>query len=700
MKLNKSQILNAKRKMLNANVLTKREHIPHLTNEISGITLIALVITVIVLLILAGVAISLGVSGDGLFAKTNNTVTKWNAKVGEEQNEINNVLKSLDKQIYGYDPVEGDPTDWIVDEDKLVKYIGNKTDLVVIPNMLNGVFMNTIMGGVFSGRTDIQAIEISNGIKTIGNGAFAGQNNLKGSLIIPDSVTTIEAGAFYNCSGFNGTLNLGNGVKTIGGSAFYGCSGFTGDLTIPESVTEIVNTAFSGCSGFNGNLTINANIDELNANNIFGGSKNFAGNLVIGGGVKKIANDSFKYWSNFKGTLTIEEGVTTIGNNAFDNCYGLTGGLTIPKSVKTVGENAFNYCTGLTGNVIIEGNTETIAAYAFRSLQGLTGKIETVEKVGTIHQTAFSDTKKISELKLNASDIKIDESIFDSAPNLEYVQLQGDTISIGNRAFSGGKSLKNVEINASNILNGGVSAFDSCSELETVNIYGGDMTFKGQEFYYCQKLKSFYIEGKKIDMSNATNGVFRVCQSLETGTIKGDEVLLGFNTVSSNYYIKNLTITGKTISLKHDSFYQNGYNPSYTSFGGGLMNAITFNGKVSINENGPMVGVYSNKLVFNGDVEVFQYLSSNMIKEIEFNGSIGEIVASDNGYFDNGLEKIKLPTNISEIPTKFFYQCNNLREVTYTGTKSQWNEMNKNTGNDYLSQATIHCSDGDILPNT
>ncbi len=72
------------------------------TNELSrrskanwGITLIALVITVIVLLILAGVAVSMTLDQDGLFRRTNNSVEKWNAKVAEDENTVQNALDIL-----------------------------------------------------------------------------------------------------------------------------------------------------------------------------------------------------------------------------------------------------------------------------------------------------------------------------------------------------------------------------------------------------------------------------------------------------------------------------------------------------------------------------------------------------------------------------------------------------------------------------
>lgn len=60
-----------------------------------GITLVALVITIIVLLILAGVAITLAVNQGDLFNHANNAVTEWNNKVNQEGEVINNALNYL-----------------------------------------------------------------------------------------------------------------------------------------------------------------------------------------------------------------------------------------------------------------------------------------------------------------------------------------------------------------------------------------------------------------------------------------------------------------------------------------------------------------------------------------------------------------------------------------------------------------------------
>ena len=64
-----------------------------------GITLIALIITVIVLLILAGTAISIAVNGESLFGKANDAKTSWNSKVSQEETTINQNLALLDQLL-------------------------------------------------------------------------------------------------------------------------------------------------------------------------------------------------------------------------------------------------------------------------------------------------------------------------------------------------------------------------------------------------------------------------------------------------------------------------------------------------------------------------------------------------------------------------------------------------------------------------
>ena len=67
----------------------------------AGITLVALVITVVVMLILAGVAISAVVDGDGLFSKTRQAAETYENATREEGEKIQSLINEIDKYLGG-----------------------------------------------------------------------------------------------------------------------------------------------------------------------------------------------------------------------------------------------------------------------------------------------------------------------------------------------------------------------------------------------------------------------------------------------------------------------------------------------------------------------------------------------------------------------------------------------------------------------
>ena len=65
----------------------------------SGITLVALVVTIIVLLILAGVAISLTIGEDGIFTRAQNATKKWDEAEAQEETEMNTFTNTYDNLL-------------------------------------------------------------------------------------------------------------------------------------------------------------------------------------------------------------------------------------------------------------------------------------------------------------------------------------------------------------------------------------------------------------------------------------------------------------------------------------------------------------------------------------------------------------------------------------------------------------------------
>lgn len=69
--------------------------------DMKAITLIALVITIIILLILAGVTIGFAMSGNGLFEKSKLAVDKYNNAVNEENSELEKSINNIEDFVSG-----------------------------------------------------------------------------------------------------------------------------------------------------------------------------------------------------------------------------------------------------------------------------------------------------------------------------------------------------------------------------------------------------------------------------------------------------------------------------------------------------------------------------------------------------------------------------------------------------------------------
>ena len=65
-----------------------------------GITLIALVVTIIVLLILAGTTYTLVIGNDGIFNKAQNATEKYENSARNEQKDMNSMATLIDHYIF------------------------------------------------------------------------------------------------------------------------------------------------------------------------------------------------------------------------------------------------------------------------------------------------------------------------------------------------------------------------------------------------------------------------------------------------------------------------------------------------------------------------------------------------------------------------------------------------------------------------
>ncbi len=239
-------------------------------------------------------------------------------------------------------------------------------------------------------KEKVKTVIVKKGVTNIGDGAFAGCDNLT-NITIPDDLTSIGMDGFSSTGLRN--ITIPNSVTSIGNGAFFSCTNLK-SITIPESVTSIGNYAFGSCTklasitvdknnkyysshdgvlfdkdsatliccpaAITGAYTVPASVTNIGDGAFYDCMK--LTSITIPASVTNIGDDTFYGCVNLT-SVTIPESVISIGVAAFYNCMNLTS-ITIPESVISIGKFAFYYCTSLT-SIIIPANVKTIGDFAF-----------------------------------------------------------------------------------------------------------------------------------------------------------------------------------------------------------------------------------------------------------------------------------------------------------------------------------------------
>jgi hypothetical protein len=147
---------------------------------------------------------------------------------------------------------------------------------------------------------------------------FMGNTSLNlDKLVLPSVITSIGSGAFRNCTGLKEVI-IGNSLSVIANNAFDGCANLA-SIVIGSSVSTIGTSAFSNCY--------------------------LLSNLVIANSVTSIEGNAFRNCSSIS-ELKFGNALTNIGNSAFYGCSGIRK-VTFGSSVATLGTSVFANCNGI-----------------------------------------------------------------------------------------------------------------------------------------------------------------------------------------------------------------------------------------------------------------------------------------------------------------------------------------------------------------
>ena len=314
--------------------------------------------------------------------------------------------------------------------------------------------------------------------------------------------------------------------------------------------------------------------------------------------------------------------------------------------------------------VVIQPGVTSIGGHAFSKCKNLTS-ITIPEGVTSIGSDAFSGCSSLTSITIPEGVTSIGEYAFYACENLKSITIPKSVTSIGNYAFGGCSILTSITIpEGVTSIEGGV--FYKCSSLTSITIPESVTSIGWYAFQGCSSLTSITIpEG----VTSIGWYAFQGCSSLTSITIPEGVTSIGKNEFSGCKNLTSITIPEGVTIIEAEAFR-----------GCSSLTSITIpEGVTNIGEN-----------AFRGCSSLTSITIPKGVTSIEWGTFRG----------CSSLKSITIPERVTSIGEYAFYACDGLIDVTYHSTMERWEKISIESNNYYLLNATIHCTDGDIVPNT
>ena len=480
-----------------------------------GITLIALVVTIVVLLILAAVSIAMLGGENGIMTQTQDAKEQTDIASEKEKVELaavtatekdtwgnitkDNLKEELDKNIgEGKYTLEGEGPFTVTYVDSGRSYIVDANGKVIQESIYNADVSEEDIA-----PTDIFKYEIISDAET-------GATSLDSLPTKEARITGIKE-KYCNCGGY--TSETGEKYESTNYEIVLDDgSKITDTLVVPYQVeidgemykiTEANITAYWVAGNGKGYTlptvrkiiypntikTISGAINDANDN--IGANNNGIEEIILPQNLEILGTAAFYNCNSLK-NIEIPSSVTSIGYSAFEGCSSLTS-IEIPSSVTSIGNRAFQWCRSLT-SIEIPSSVTSIGSSAFYYCSSLTN-IEIPSSVTSIGSFAFDGTQWYNSLSNGEVYIgKVFYKYKGQMPENTSIQIKDGTTSIGGSAFQYCSRLTSIEI-PNSVTSIGYSAFEGCSSLTSIEIPNSVTSIGSYAFYNCSSLTTVNYTG-------------------------------------------------------------------------------------------------------------------------------------------------------------------------------------------------------------
>ena len=610
------------------------------TKENKGITIIALVITIVILIVLAGLTINMLIGENGIITKA--SIAKSSTELAKYKEEL---------------------SQWKINK--------KMEDNNFIEDTLSAGKNNLAYGGVKQ-EGNIKTI-----IQDLDDSYLDEVEIIKGELIINTTNKSKLEGSKVAEVSSNPYIIKDGELKSAGTNLELMSS--DGTVTIPENVTKIGAGAFSGVEGLR-TIVIPGNVEEI-GEYAFAYNKTLE-NVIIGEGVKTIGGSAFDGVTNLK-EISLTNSLTYIGSRAFRNT-GLEQ-INIPGSLKTILDSTFDGCKNLSKIYLNEG-TKELASGCFAG--AIIEEIALPTTITTINAQAFSGCLKLSKINLGKNENFVYESGFlmNKAKNnilfasSEYLKSI-NTLEIPEGILSFNFAISKYENITKIIIPNSLSELNANSmptTLTEVTVKAGNKTFTANNGFLCSgtTLTLCYSKETNIEIPNGIKKIGYAC----------------FNSATKAVSIK----LSETVEEIGDCRFQNNFSMNI----GKNVNKISplfvrwQDANITVDKENQYFSVENNILYDKDKKKLVRvlYQADDNIKINENVETIGEYAF----YNKQRMKKLKLQEGITTLEARVFTNCPNLEkiEIPTSLTSIGTNCFGDATSN--LSEIIIHKKENSI----
>ena len=615
-------------------------------NRNKGITLIALVVTIVVLLILAGTSIATLTGDSGILTQSKKTKISTELSGYKEQVELYKQGKYIENNNFLSESLTAGKENLFYNTQPSGEEGNIKT---IIENISDEYFekMEIIKGELLINTQDKDEVKIAQslgievnpydiveGVLTSSNGNLLLMDE-NGTVTVPDSVTEIGEGAFANLNGLKRIIIPGT-VKKIGVNAFaYNATLET--VVMQEGIEEIGEKAFAGC-------------------------------------------DNLK-------NITFSQSLKKIGSMAFYSCDNLQE-IEIPRKVEVLSYNVFDDCRKISKVTLNEG-LKTISSEAFADT--IFREISIPSTVTSIEQNAFAGNNKLENINLNGNiNFVYEEGMLLNKDKtnilfLSYAYFKNvDTLEIPERMKS-----FNVDIRSFTNINKIIIP----SSLTGIGVGNLPKTIKDLQVKEGNS-KYQYLDDSKILYDRSTKAIIICCSKEEVINLYDIEniEIIGENSFKFSEKAKEIMLPKSTKSIQNFAFSDNSNLQKLTI--GENVNDIkplfkyhNYSGEVKISsqnqnfiiEDNVLYSKEKTKLVcvlkkIDGNFKVIDSVKEIGSRAFHYQTGLTSIelpekLASIEDSFEAvGITEIVIPRSVNNIDAGCFQRCANLDKVTiYNG---------------------------------